>query len=238
MQSLALATSRLRRLPTALRRGFTTTPCGTTTHPLIDISPLFDDGDSPERAAAVSSIGAAMRTRGYFYCVNVDALPADYIASVYEYSRRLHSLPLDVKKAFSQRGSGSYTGEDIGEAELEYEVGVKSSARAWDYSRTMFSLGTAAARYPAADVIEPPFEAVLGELYERQNTLARGLLGAFGEALGLPRSTFVEMFEHEHLGTVRLIHYPGRPTDGAPAAEKGIGAHTDFEAFTLMHQDA
>ena len=40
-----------------------------------------------------------------------------------------------MKRAFSQRGSGSYTGADIGERELEYEVGVKASARAWDYSR-------------------------------------------------------------------------------------------------------
>jgi len=43
------------------------------------------------------------------------------------------------------------------------------------------------------------------------------------------------MFQHDNLGTVRLIRYPGVEST-AGATDKGIGAHTDFEVFTLMHQ--
>jgi len=227
--------SELRRRTRSLSNNtFSTTLCGL--HPLVDVAPLFCVG-SPSRRETVQAIGAAMGERGYFYCENVDILPAEYIRSVYQFSQRMHALPVEVKKAFSQRGSGSYTGADIGEHEIEYEVGVKASACSWDYSPGKFTLGTESPRYPGEDIIQPTFESVLTELYARQNTLAKALLGAFEEALGLPRSTFVDMFQHDNLGTVRLIRYPGVEST-AGATDKGIGAHTDFEVFTLMHQDA
>jgi len=124
--------SELRRRTRALSNNtFSTTLCGL--HPLVDVAPLFCVG-SPSRRETVQAIGAAMGERGYFYCENVDILPAEYIRSVYQFSQRMHALPVEVKKAFSQRGSGSYTGADIGEHEIEYEVGVKASACSWDYS--------------------------------------------------------------------------------------------------------
>lgn len=36
------------------------------------------------------------RDTGYFYAQNVSVLPPEYIASVYEYSRQCHALPLEV----------------------------------------------------------------------------------------------------------------------------------------------
>merc|ERR1719161_3185394 len=42
-------------------------------------------------------------------------------------------------------------------------------------------------------------------------------------------------------GTIRLLFYPGSPmlsASEAQTATAGISPHTDFEAFTLMHQDA
>ena len=70
-------------------RAFCTTSDG---HPLVDCSALSRRA-GPARAAAVSEIGAALREVGYFYASSVDELPADYIASVYEYGARAHALP-------------------------------------------------------------------------------------------------------------------------------------------------
>merc|ERR1719161_49782 len=42
-------------------------------------------------------------------------------------------------------------------------------------------------------------------------------------------------------GTIRLLFYPGSPmlsASEAQTATAGISPHTDFEVFTLMHQDA
>ena len=224
-------------------RAFCTTSDG---HPLVDCSALSRRA-GPARAAAVSEIGAALREVGYFYAASVDELPADYIASVYDYSARAHALPPAVKRRFAQKtgGGGSYSGADIGEEhrELAYEAGTISTVRAWDYSRERFSLADKNA-FPGADVIEPPFEEFVDELYARQNTLARTLMVAFAEALELPKATFASMFDgagEGDYGTIRLLSYPGEAAlsaEEAAAASVGISAHTDFEAFTLMHQDA
>jgi len=99
---------------------------------------------------------------------------------------------------------------------------------------------------------------VLDECYARQDRLARVLLRGFEDALRLPPRTLVGMFDagDGDFGTIRLLHYPGSGSgsgsdddgdggggadDGATAGKPtatGIGAHTDFECFTLMHQTA
>ena len=67
---------------------------------------------------------------------------------------------------------------------------------------------------------------------------------AFAEALERPKATFASMFDgagEGDYGTIRLLSYPGEAAlsaEEAAAASVGISAHTDFEAFTLMHQDA
>ena len=81
------------------------------------------------------------------------------------------------------------------------------------------------------------------------------LLRGFEDALRLPPRTLVSMFDagDGDFGTIRLLPCPGSSgsddddggggegADGATgktASVVGIGAHTDFECFTLMHQTA
>lgn len=82
------------------------------------------------------------------------------------------------------------------------------------------------------------FEAFLDDLYERQNQLGSALTVAFAEMLGLPSDTFQRHFAAGDLGAIRLLHYPGGTSEAVPEGVTGISAHTDFEAFTLMHQSA
>lgn len=216
----------------------------------------------------VKHIGESLRERGYFYAQNVDVLPAEYIKSIYEYSNKAHSLPVGIKKLYTS--TGAYSGLDVGVAELDYEAGTVSTARAWDYSRKSFTLAKDQPdkselgadpsdlpdkmqkrfsenpnTYPGEDVLKPSFSGVLDELYERQNHLASALMVVFAEMFDLPSRTFSDMFYGENqsgdLGTIRLINYPGSEglsADDLAKANIGISPHTDFEAFTLMHQDA
>eukprot|EP00040_Diaphanoeca_grandis_P017581 m.91924 g.91924 ORF g.91924 m.91924 type:complete len:440 (+) comp26510_c0_seq2:129-1448(+) len=217
-------------------------------HPVINVSSLIrlDNCDNGDRANVIQAIGDAFRQRGYFYARGVDCLPEDYIDSIYEYSKRLHSLPIETKQRF--RDGKAYTGQDAGKAEHDYDKGTVSTVRAWDYSRLRFTLADVnensqdSQLYPQTDVIEPPYEQVLDTLYERQNVLGSALLEAFGEMLGLQPTIFKKMFEQGDgdFGTIRLLRYPGGELSEEEAAKANIGisAHTDFEAFTLMHQDA
>lgn len=219
------------------------------THPIIDMTPILQ-ANHPGRATVVQYIGDALRTRGYFYAQNVDVLPADYIKSIYDYSRKAHALPLDVKRQYVK--AAAYSGLDVDEPELDYDAGTVSTVRAWDYSRYKFTLANGSGAspdggrtYPPKEVLEPDFAEVLDDLYDRQNQLGWALLTAFAETLQLPPKTFTDMFIGEDgagdLGTIRLLNYPGNPEmteDEAARANVGISPHTDFEAFTLMHQDA
>eukprot|EP00930_Biecheleria_cincta_P001159 TRINITY_DN102322_c0_g1_i1.p1 TRINITY_DN102322_c0_g1~~TRINITY_DN102322_c0_g1_i1.p1 ORF type:complete len:425 (-),score=38.00 TRINITY_DN102322_c0_g1_i1:306-1541(-) len=233
---------------TAATPAYPRTPEG---HPLLDVSHLLNgaEGHAKQRAATLRSLEAALREVGYFYAQNVSVLSADYLSKVYEYSKQLHALPIGVKSAFAPEDShGAYSGPDVGKAELEYEPGSVSTVRAWDYSRNRFTLSSGELdgnRFPGASIIEPPFVEFLDDLYERQNVLARGLMVAFADMLDLPSHTFLDMFEGRNgqgdFGTIRLLSYPANPSlteEEARAATAGISPHTDFEAFTLMHQDA
>lgn len=220
-------------------------------HPVVDVTPILRPGD-PGRAAAVSQIGSALRERGYFYAQNVDVLSASYITEVYDYSRQLHNLPRSVKEVFAQRdGHGAYSGQDIGQSELAYDPGTVATVRGWDYSRTRFTLTKdggqgddsqkAGNQYPDGSTISPPYVEFMDALYERQNILGHALMGAFAECLGLPSRTFQDMCIDNaggDFGTIRLLSYPGSSSEAVARANVGISAHTDFEAFTLMHQDA
>lgn len=225
-------------------RSLSLTPCG---HPIVDVAKL-KEGCS----VTTDGLRTALFDHGYFYAANVEELSAEYIRSIYSYAERCHALPTEVKYKYRQRGgTGIYSGPDIGQLELQYEAdGVAARVCGWDYSRARFSLGDGVtegdARYPSADELSPPFASVLDDCYSRQDDLARVLLGAFERALELPARSLLDMFDGEggDFGTIRLLHYPGDADgDGVKAAavakdSTGIGAHTDFECFTLMHQTA
>lgn len=93
---------------------------------------------------------------------------------------------------------------------------------------------------------QPPFTDFVDDLYERQNALGAALMGAFAEMFDLPSNTFQQHFLSGDLGTIRLLHYPGQQSSNENSSavadessfDHGISPHTDFEVFTLMHQDA
>ena len=217
--------------------------------PVIDMRPILTPAH-PSRKQIIAQIGKALQDNGFFYMKNVDVLSTDYIQSIYDYLHRLHELPLDVKRQYAQRdGHGAYSGLDIGQAELAYDPTTLASVRAWDYSRTRFTLKQSEDpgqnRYPGENVITPNYTEFVDDLYERQNVLGHALMTAFAESLELSPNTFVDMFKGDEedqgdFGTIRLLSYPKVSSSEAEQANAnvGISAHTDFEAFTLMHQDA
>lgn len=211
-------------------------------HPIVNCADLSLDRTDPRRQRALDGIRGALRTRGYFYAQGVPSLPESYIREIYDYLERLHALPVPVKRRFASE-NGVYSGPDVGVAELAYEPGSTASVCAWDYTRSPFSTPGSAPTaaeprdFPGADVIDPPFSSVLDRLYERQNAFGGLLLTAFAEMLGLPPDTFAQHYGKGDMGTIRLLSYPGLE-GSSDSTDAGISAHTDFEAFTLMHQDA
>lgn len=54
--------------------------------------------------------------------------------------------------------------------------------------------------------------------------------------LDLP-STYFEDFTDGAVATMRLLHYPPQARDSDERLSRGIGAHTDFGAVTLLLQE-
>lgn len=72
--------------------------------------------------------------------------------------------------------------------------------------------------------------------YKATVHLAGHILRAIALSLDLDESYFAQFLDGA-VATMRLLHYPVQPADSDEKLTRGIGAHTDFGAITLLLQD-
>lgn len=72
--------------------------------------------------------------------------------------------------------------------------------------------------------------------YKSTVGLAADLLKVIALSLDLEEDHFSKFMEGA-VATMRLLHYPPQPPDADAKLSRGIGAHTDFGAITLLLQD-
>lgn len=72
--------------------------------------------------------------------------------------------------------------------------------------------------------------------YKSTVSLATDLLKVLALSLDLEEDYFAKFMEGA-VATMRLLHYPPQPPDADEKLSRGIGAHTDFGAITLLLQD-
>ena len=81
----------------------------------------------------------------------------------------------------------------------------------------------------------PAFQPAIYGYYERIVDLGHVMFKAFALTLGIDEDYFEDKID-KPMGQLRLIYYPIR--EGAVTADRiGIGAHTDYECFTILSQD-
>eukprot|EP00386_Alphamonas_edax_P004886 GDKI01015382.1.p1 GENE.GDKI01015382.1~~GDKI01015382.1.p1 ORF type:complete len:348 (-),score=85.78 GDKI01015382.1:23-1066(-) len=78
------------------------------------------------------------------------------------------------------------------------------------------------------------FKQVVCGYYERVWGVARRVFALFALSMGLPREFFEDKIT-KPMNSMNCIHYP--PYAGRDPKQLGIGAHTDYECFTLLAQD-
>lgn len=91
--------------------------------------------------------------------------------------------------------------------------------------------------WPAEDAL-PGFKQDIADYYGHVLELARHLFRLFALSLALPENHFDDMMTHPG-GISRLLYYPPtkdpKPLDPKEMdKEVGLGAHTDYECFTLL----
>jgi isopenicillin N synthase-like dioxygenase len=222
--------------------------------PVIDISAL-SGADPAALAATADEIGRACEDVGFFYIKN-HGVPQALVDRTYDLSRQFHASPTSLKTTINKRHSQGVlgwhpaTGADEDEDQELYRLFEPLSEddyltmphlnSAFDYMR---EIALDDPDYLAGNVMLVPnqwpdwipgFREQALEYYDAVTAVGQRLFRAFAMSLGLPPDFFQERTAKSP-SILRLLHYPPNdlPMDND---HLGIGAHSDFECFTILHQ--
>jgi len=212
----------------------------TTTHtrfdrlPVVDVSALASDDPAARRAVA-AELGRAARDCGFLY-VTGHGISRDLRERLLAQAKAFFALP-EAEKMKSYIGlSGLSHRGYVPEGEEGFGEGSKDRKEGFDLSfelapdDPLVVAGTpmcGANRWPAL----PGFAEDVGAYYAAAMALGLRLARALAVSLDLAEETFAR-YVTKPLSQLRLLHYPFDAD--APADRPGIGAHTDYEIFTIL----
>lgn len=206
---------------------------GFSSIPSVDVSALAGS-DAASRARVADELGRVAREIGFVY-VTGHGIPQPLIDGLLAATKRFFAEPMERKMAVYIGRSSNHRGY-VPEGEEGFYAGSKDKKEAYDLS---IDLPADDPDYLAGNPLLGPnqwpdlpgFRDSVSAYYEAAFALGRRLLSGFAQALG-ETPDFFEGFVTKPPSQLRLIHYP---FDANAADAMGIGAHTDYECFTLLH---
>ena len=202
--------------------------------PLVDVSGLSSP-DVGLRRATASNLDHAARNAGFFYATEHGLAPA-LLDGLVSAAAEFFALPEAHKQRYYIGDSSNHRGYVPPGEEIFY-AGSKDTKEAFDLSLDLpdtdpdYRAGNRLLgpnRWPTG---VPGFRDRVSAYYGAVTALGRSLLRGFLLALDLPEDYFDRALQKPP-SQLRLIHYPhSANTTDAP----GIGAHTDYECFTILH---
>lgn len=204
--------------------------------PVIDISGLRSD-DSAQRQRVADELGSAARDVGFFY-ISGTGIDEDLFERMLAATKEFFALPMAEKmksyiglstchRGYVPVGEEGLYGDktDLKEA---FDTALDLPADDPDHLAGNPMLG------PNVWPDLPDFAQAVTDYYQAVLGVGRELLGAFAIALGEDPDTFTR-FATKTPSQLRLIYYPHNPE---AQDVQGIGAHTDYECFTLLKPTA
>lgn len=200
--------------------------------PVIDITDL-SAADGALRRVVADQMGAAAREVGFLY-VTGHGLEEALFDNLLAAAKAFFDQPIDHKMASYIGQSVNHSGY-VPEGEEVFPGGTIDRKEAYDLN---LDLPDAQADAPMLGPNLWPDQAGFREAasayYGAVSDLAQRLFRGFALALDLPEDHF-EPHRRQPPSQLRMIHYPFDP---AAQDREGIGAHTDYEFFTILRGTA
>ena len=202
--------------------------------PLIDISGLRSP-DLTTRRDTACELDRAARNAGFFYAQHHGLAPS-LLSGLESAAADFFALPEATKQRYYIGGSRNHRGY-VPPGEEVFYAGSKDTKESFDLS---LDLPATDPDYLAGNRLLGPnrwpeeilnFRERVYAYYEAVTQLGRSLLRGFLLALDLPEDHFERALQKPP-SQLRLIHYPF-VADASDAP--GVGAHTDYECFTILH---
>ncbi|KAB0495873.1 isopenicillin N synthase family dioxygenase [Pseudomonas vancouverensis] len=197
--------------------------------PLVDISGLFSDC-AARRIQTAAALGQAAAQAGFLY-VTGHGIDAQIIERLKQRTAEYFAQPLERKMHDYIGLSNNHSGY-VPEGEEQFAEGSIDHKEAFDvgfdYLQTQGRQPMLGAnRWPGLPGFKEDIKAYYDAVFSLSLTLFRG----FALALGLPENAISQWVNHPP-SQLRLIHYPF--AKDAAVDRPGIGAHTDYECFTIL----
>ena len=212
--------------------------------PVIDFASIASS-DPAIRAAAAAELRQVCTRIGFFYLRN-HGVAEEIIDDCFASARAYFALPLESKmrthisRSAHHRGYGGMLEEQTdaeGAADLHEAFDLSHDVPADDPEVLRGCWLSGPNAWP--DDAPAGFRQSLEAYYAAMLALGRRLFGGFALALGLPETAFESMLDRPG-SFMRVLHYPPQPPRDGPEqarASVGIGAHSDYECFTILAQD-
>lgn len=197
--------------------------------PVVDISLLFST-ILADRMQAAKELGKAARDAGFLYILG-HGVPAQLIENLKARTEQYFAQPLTEKMRDYIGNSSNHSGY-VPEGEEQYLNAMPDLKEAYDVG---FDLQDPSKFRPMLGPDRwsefPGFKKDVKAYYDAVFALSNVLFRGFALALDLHEDSFTKLITAPP-SQLRLVHYPFSPN--APEDRPGIGAHTDYECFTIL----
>ncbi|KAH7885194.1 hypothetical protein F5I97DRAFT_1883437 [Phlebopus sp. FC_14] len=198
--------------------------------------------DSTLRRALAAEIRRACVNVGFFYIKN-HGIPEETISTAISAAKTYFALPLETKMKSDIHDSPNFKGytpllgenanpENKGDLHEGFDLGWEPEGPT--QSSQVRDDGTMSGANVWPDGL-PGFRKDVLAYYHAALRLGQSLFPLFALALSLPENFFDDKVT-KPAAIMRLLHYPPQPAKQVDGVE-GIGAHTDYECFTILWQD-
>ncbi|GAA5854615.1 hypothetical protein JCM8547_004909 [Rhodosporidiobolus lusitaniae] len=201
--------------------------------PVISLARLSSP-DINERKALAAEVADACVDCGFFYVTDT-GVPEEVIEAAFGQAKQFFTQPAEKKMEVDLHKGNSFKGYAPLKGELVDPASRGDVHEAWDMGddSQVLKEGQTGNLWPSEQDL-PEFKPVVQKAWDEIIALGRRLFPLFALALDLPEDYFNPLITNPG-SVMRLLHYPPQfgPVD---LAEIGIGAHSDYECFTLLAQ--